>query len=214
MKSIPIIMTAPSVRALLAGRKTMTRRLAWKVPTFPIELQGKRALTFQAKPTNWQKLHHYIQGGGEVRLWVKEGWWGEWTGNDGEPTIGYRADHNDGEQWKSPIFMPRRHSRITIVDVKSKMEPLIWITEDDARAEGLARITKDQGRTWKYGIPDRDGQPGADDIGWPWVDWSIQPRIAFKRLWNSIHGPGAWDENPYVVALWGRVVLNNIDVEG
>jgi hypothetical protein len=27
------------------------------------------------------------------------------------------------------------------------------------------------------------------------------PRMAFANYWNHIHGPGAWDANPWVVAL-------------
>jgi hypothetical protein len=37
------------------------------------------------------------------------------------------------------------------------------------------------------------------------------PRAAFALLWNSLHGPGAWDANPEAVVLQFRVARGNID---
>ncbi len=37
-------------------------------------------------------------------------------------------------------------------------------------------------------------------------------RDAFHDLWHTIHGPGAWDANPEVVALTFSVEQRNIDV--
>ena len=69
--------------------------------------------------------------------------------------------------------------------------------QEDAIDEGLKAITKD-GKLIKYGIPDRDGYPGADDFGWNWGDWDKSPVLAYKRLWQSINGKGSWDLNPFV----------------
>ncbi len=40
------------------------------------------------------------------------------------------------------------------------------------------------------------------------------PREAFKDLWNSLHGPDAWDANPWVVAVTFTVEQRNIDAGG
>ena len=89
------------------------------------------------------------------------------------------------------------HDAILLEITDVRVERLNDISEEDAAAEGLSKITKD-GSLFKYGIPDLDGLPGGCDVGWEWVDWNADPRRAFARLWNSIHGDGAWDANPFV----------------
>jgi len=37
------------------------------------------------------------------------------------------------------------------------------------------------------------------------------PRECYCDLWNSLHGPGAWDANPWVAALTFTVQRGNID---
>jgi len=95
-------------------------------------------------------------------------------------------------------FMPYRYVRTKLEIVSIRVERLHDITEEDAIREGLAKITKDGGRNWKYGIPDKDGLPGTDDIGWPWIEWEISARDAFKKLWVKINGDDSWKDNPWV----------------
>lgn len=79
------------------------------------------------------------------------------------------------------------------------------ITEDDAIADGLGCMTKD-GVLYKYGIPDADGMPGKDDLGWPWMKWNASPVVAYKKLWEQINGPDSWDKNPWVwVVAFNRI---------
>jgi hypothetical protein len=103
--------------------------------------------------------------------------------------------------WRPSIHMPRWASRITLEVTDVRVERLQDLSEGDAKAEGLGVITKDGGRMWKYGIPDRDGLPGNDDDGWHWCEWEADPRKAYAKLWNSITGPAAWDVNPWVWAV-------------
>ena len=121
MTDIPIIFSAPMVQALLDGRKTMTRRLAWEWREFPeIEQRLRRSSLWQrAKPGD--------------RLWVRETW------RDGAMAVMYRADGNGGAlaTWRSPIHMRRKDSRITLVVTATKIEPLQKISHDDAVAEGV-----------------------------------------------------------------------------
>lgn len=95
-------------------------------------------------------------------------------------------------------FMPRWLSRITIEVTGVRVERLQGISEEDAKAEGLSPITKD-GHLVKYGIPDRDGLPGTGNDGWPWQEWEVDPRKAFRKLWDSInHDRAPWASNPFV----------------
>lgn len=93
------------------------------------------------------------------RLWVKETWqYADWT-EDGHPFVGYKADDArrlcdfypelwgeriafdmDGraadQRWRSPRFMPRWASRLTVEIVEVRVERLQDISEADALAEG------------------------------------------------------------------------------
>lgn len=95
------------------------------------------------------------------------------------------------------IFMPRWASRIALEITTVRVERLQDISDEDAKYEGLKGITKD-GKLVKYGIPDRDGYPGTDNTGWPWEEWRVNPVKAYRKLWESINGPGSWDANPWV----------------
>ena len=153
------------------------------------------------------------------RLWVRESWktyasldhlppreistWAaiEYSAG-GSNVVGQESLHGMGKSRPS-IFMPRWASRITLEITGVKVERLQDITDIDAMAEGLSRLSKDA-LTFKYGIPDRDGLPGNDDCGWHWKEWTANPGVAFKKLWDSINGktPGkSWDDNPYVWAV-------------
>lgn len=95
-------------------------------------------------------------------------------------------------------FMPMKYTRLFLEITDVRVERLNDISEEDAKAEGLFMISKDDGKTWKFGIPDADGLPGTDDNGWPWHEWSTKPSEAFKTLWQKINGPASWPTNPWV----------------
>lgn len=154
------------------------------------------------------------------RLWVRETW-RAWSEYDGMPpraipaaaAIQYPAD-NPLSPWDSKarpsIHMPRWANRLTLVVTDVRVQRVQDISEADAIEEGLASLSKD-GKLWKHGIPDADGLPGTDDHGWPWTEWQRDPVLAFSRIWDAIHGPGAWDENPWVAAITFETVRANID---
>jgi len=133
MKERPIIMSTDSVRAILAGTKTQTRRVM-NPPPEPIGLVAPKKL----------KCPFGTRGD---RLWVKEafasGIPGCWEHQKG---ILYRADHQDQRNgdgplnmqglWKSPLFMPRRASRIVLEITKVGYQRLWSMWHHDARDEG------------------------------------------------------------------------------
>jgi hypothetical protein len=170
MKERPIIFSGAMVRAILTGRKTQTRRV--------INPQPSRSGTLME---DWKCP--FIIG---QRLWVKERWQsGEFAMNDPRGTV-YRAtdpdwDACEGWKWKSPLFMPRSESRITLEIIAIRPERLVTISELDAMAEGIE---------WE----DRAGLS------------RFTARKCFARLWDSIHGTGSWGVNPWVWVITFRVV--------
>lgn len=115
-KDIPIIFSAPMVRALLDGRKTQTRRLA----SSPLA---------KALPGD--------------RLWARE-CWSDQDCRPGEAM--YRASAiRDGllpeekaeMRWRPSIHMPRWASRLTLVVEEVRVQRIQKISEADALAEGV-----------------------------------------------------------------------------
>ena len=167
----PILFSAPMVRALLAGRKTMTRRLVTNRAAARIEV-------------------------GDV-LWVKETW--AYFGGDEyiyqrDPgAVQYRASADAfespaGGRWRPSIFMPRWASRISLLVTGKRTERAHDISEADARAEGIERCGGFMGAVcWT--------NYGADG---PSFDHS---RDSFRSLWCSINGPESWSANPEVFAF-------------
>ena len=143
------------------------------------------------------------------RLWVKETW-----ATNGcydylpprkldrhcfAPDIGdgcYRATTPEGEEygkWRPSIFLPRWASRITLEITAVRVERLQDITEADAIAEGVRRVTKD-GVLFKHCIYDA----GRDTSLTPWAIMRSTAVGAYADIWKSINGPDSWDANPYV----------------
>lgn len=217
----PILFSAPMIRALLAGRKTQTRRLvrdglAVETRTTEDLIDGPwpKDATGREQPSPYGCVGD--------RLWVRENWAAHWMYDDVPPrecksgidgdNYWFRADGPGGVsqlgldpgggmrgKWRNSLFMPRWASRLTLEITDVRVQRLQDISEEDARAEGLSPITKD-GHLVKHGIPDRDGLPGTDNDGWEWQEWEVDPRKAFAKLWDRINGERApWSSNPW---LW------------
>ena len=93
-------------------------------------------------------------------------------------------------RWRPSIHMPRSASRLTLTVTEVRVQRLQDISEEDARAEGIE----------------------GEFLPWPQGYWTYRPY--FAELWNSLHGPDAWDANPWVVALSFTVQHGNIDQIG
>lgn len=194
MKVSPIIFSAPMVLALLAGRKTQTRRLAWQKPRVAIDVgDGQGAQPVMVKST-WQDAKP-----GDL-LYVRENF--AYVGGSDPGVLLYGATWKEdaiaarcegARDWARPrmtpcIHMPRKISRLTLSVTAARVEKLQAISKADVIAEGITH---------------RDGQPIADVVaGW---------HEPYAQLWDSLHGAGAWEINPDVVALTYSVHRENID---
>ncbi len=86
--------------------------------------------------------------------------------------------------------MPDFAIRIRRQVADAKVVRLSQVTEEEAAGAGLSCITKD-GKTLKYGLADRDGLPGTDNTGWPWDEWSVDPRVALEKMLRQKY-PKMW----------------------
>ena len=179
MKERPMLFSAPMVRAILDGRKTVTRRIVKARDLEWMDVhQGLR------EPDNAERCP-YGQPGGD-RLYVRETWAAPHAYDHLPPRlipkdarIHYAATEDRGRLlWRPSIHMPRHASRITLEITSVRVERLQDIDLADALAEGIS----DTGAL----ILDSAG----NEQGGPIAEYAV--------LWESINGPGSWDENPWV----------------
>lgn len=238
-KERPIIFSAESVRAILDGRKTQTRRVAktgeekygW-TPCRPAEWYTSSAIDRDGMLIPGKEVFGVYNDDGDCacpcpygapgdKLWVKEKWlFTALSSNDCDCAVGYsdgtqsptidifhecddetrdryfREDaedckkagwlqdadgifHNPNEddgtnpaRWRSPLFMPRWASRLTLEIVNVRCERLNDISDDDYHAEGYD-VLSDFVETW-------DKLNSKRGCGWysnPWV-WIL----SFKKV--------------------------------
>jgi hypothetical protein len=200
MADRPIIFSAPMVRAMLDGRKTQTRRVL-RLPDMPsperwapLTIGGAGVIDSRGHPVPRQSAMAHGKTGRVVlaphtpgdRLWVREAIDRASVPGD----VHYRTDYvgpSEGLGWRPSIHMPRWASRLTLTVTAVRVQRLQDISEEDARAEGVTPIVD-------HGV-------GRDDLHY----------VAFGHLWDRLHGPGAWDVNPWVVAVTFSAGRHNID---
>ena len=100
------------------------------------------------------------------------------------------------EQWHPSIHMPRWACRLVLPLVSVRVERVQDITEDDAKAEGVERISAGPGwECWMGYGPSSSCKTARD---------------SFRSLWISIYGQDSWDANPWVwVAEWDHVEVSS-----
>ena len=212
MKTHPIIFSASMVQALLAGRKTQTRRVVkpsnsrgmwsdypksnWDSLCFntarrvPIDTGRVGLKMLRAKDDNYWVTLRPIWYPGDL-LWVRETWWDR---IDRLPAIhDLGAIHYVADGWEPPegtnlhykrssAHMPRWASRITLRITDVSVERVQEIISRDARREGLWSWSKEyrseicKWRDSKYALEQTDLE-------------------YFKKLWDSIYGPGSWERD-------------------
>lgn len=193
MADRPMIFSAPMVHALLAGRKTQTRRLLKPVKGLTL---GNVIDANKPGKAGWQHITREQVAAPKFApvdtIWVREAM--RWTDNlvydaDQTPIPFDRmpADFTAGRGFVTGMFMPRWASRITLTITDVRVEQLQEITEADAVAEGA--------------MFHNGGEIGHSGWRHDFADVFATARGSYNSLWTAIHGPGAWDANPWVVAL-------------
>ena len=201
MKERPILFSGPMVRAILDGRKTMTRRVLKRQPHEGVDAVEWQDHIIVGMNVPDQSGFAMMRGGvieseaircpygapGD-RLWVREAHWHrevfhadclndyEYCATCERPdgSLDPNDYHNMNGYWRKcpSIHMPRWASRINLEITGVRVERLQDITDADALAEGACH-------------PDPRAKDGCY-------------RSAFEGLWESINGAASWDANPFV----------------
>jgi hypothetical protein len=210
MKERPLIFTGPSIRAILEGRKSQTRRIMRPQPELvPEDVWNVTPARYKHGDYWWRaaKAKSMVEvrdahalgpyGVPGDRVYAKETWSTRaCTQHDGGVTdqpctcrpVLYAADFpepSSGKRpggWRTPLYMARRDARIVLELTRVRVERLQEITEEDAVAEGMDNI--------KAKVP--------------------RCRDVYSMTWDAIHARGApeflWTANPFVWALSFRVL--------
>lgn len=155
MRERPIIFSTESVKAILDGRKTQTRRVVKDPRRYSREREASLAMS-SGRPSmadlqadlelSKDTKPNYPCPYGQVgdRLWVRETYA---VRLDGVDQIMYKSDYNElvkmldlpkcDIRWKPSIHMFHKDSRITLEITGVRVERIQEITEEDAEAEGI-----------------------------------------------------------------------------
>lgn len=220
MTDHPMLFSAPMIRALLAGNKTQTRRLAG-VPEITLQDNGLwhihnrfgGLVNVRADEVRTEAVDYMRIANGD-RIYVRENWRTSQLYDDTKPRdlergsfIHYEADGAEDQRtgvgrnglhaygkMRTCLHMPRWASRLTLDVIGVKVERLQDISDEDAQGEGIQLY----GRFW-----------GVDDTDWD--DCETDPVAAYAALWRRINGAASWDANPWVAAYTFTVTQANVD---
>ena len=214
VKSKPILFSGPMVKAILDGRKTMTRRIVKPQPDescwFPADARLAWSNGVQVEQVNGKQLVvkrcHYGQAGD--RLWVREQHW--FRKDDGitayfdgsirtHITAGF-PNHYCPATKPPPDDWPNNHKELGFRSVPSIHMPR-WASRITLEITGV-RVERLQE------ISNAD----AEAEGVRATEWAAKPlplreqslsvvKLAFSHLWESINGKGSWEANPWVWAI-------------
>jgi hypothetical protein len=236
MKDRPIIFSGEMVRAILSGRKSVTRRVV-KLPD-PAKHGTPHAIC-PARESGWiawygepKDMRDFTSAMYETgfpcpygvpgdRLWVREAWrcfgGAEYEYLHDPAHARYRENAGltaaVSRRWKSPILMPRWASRLTLEITDVRVERLQDLTHGDVWAE----LGREPGEHMPAKPHDWDrmseAQRAAKVRAEARTTYAAQCADAdnlfadFARGWDSINGKRApWDSNPWVWALTFRRV--------
>lgn len=231
MANLPVLFSAPMVRALLAGTKTQTRRTlktenvagythhsgsVWSIK--PAVLDAPMAAP----------LPRYRVGD---RLYVREHWrvskrWDDMPPRDLAPktmtvffeaggSISNNAHDRGGEiSWQPSSFSLSPENADWVGKHRQAMHMPRWasritLTVTEVRVERLQDCSREDAIA-----------EGIEQVGDWWRDYRFavdagpslpDPVASYRTLWNSINGPGSWDANPWVSAYTFTFALGNID---
>jgi hypothetical protein len=221
MKTRPILFTGPMVKAILAGKKTQTRRVMKRLPFVgPRDERGCRRVYSPGRENDARDMVEVSPyGKAGDRLWVRETHWryGQWVKNGKTPKGNQKwkfVTFNDqcrftpqpktsdrticGWYSRPSIFLPTGKARINLEVLSIRVEQIQEISEADAKAEGAELMGSDKALEI---VIEPGGKAGVLNMG------SLY-RYGFQNLWESINGARGygWCVNPWVWVVTFRRV--------
>ncbi|EPX4144439.1 hypothetical protein ACW0FS_004117 [Vibrio vulnificus] len=211
MKTIPMIFNDDMVKAIVSGRKTVTRR-----PAKGVTYSERMGFIFNGyahgigsdhRQTMNNIIKRPVKAGCPVNtgdlIYVRETW-ANAGANAPELTL-YRANYPEHVpahyenvpclsdiKWTPSIHMPRWASRLTLKVTDVRIERVQEITEEQAIFEGMPTNEECQRMAVEAGL-----------------SWYQKPVTWFKNLWDSIYND--WNNNPYVWVIEFEVIHQNVD---
>jgi hypothetical protein len=223
----PILFSSPMVRAILDGRKTVTRRIVKeRSPHWVVDERGDGTPWLMVARDSVRGASIYDDawlpaacpyGAPGDHLWVRETWG---VAHEHADTITHSAaledarrqmpwaaivyadeTHTKPKKWRPSIHMPRWASRILLDVTAVRVERLQAISEEDARAEGVK--ASDAAAVFQRVGTSTHGLPHVRQV----KDLENTARGAFACLWDSINGERApWASDPHVWVVSFKLV--------
>lgn len=219
---LPILYQTEMVQAILADRKSQTRRdrnldhinnkpdnwtVAWVGDTLNHKhtpnITGLMCFGVMFQHKEYPKRLDFVKspfGKPGDLLWSKETWQTTFENEAWKPIYrangGYWMEDDGPMPWKPSIHMRKKYSRIWLMVEDIRVERLQDISEADAIAEGIEEIST------KYGY---DFDIYKDYTGFM-PDGYQAPRYSFKSLIISIYGEKFWNSNPWLWVIRYRVL--------
>lgn len=219
MRESPILFSAPMVRAILDGRKTVARRIMKPQPTWGSHPKGNGSMYC----AEWKGRLLGLDGAREwllaqcpygkpgQRLWVKETHRPRVVHSHGmdacdcaDVEVEYQADgeirfYSDGyiDDHSSGWCLPKAAQRGNFVPSihMPRWASRITLEVTGVRVERLQAI--DRAGALAEGIIDLS-TPTHTAFGVPGASLAQHPVRAFELLWESLNGAGSWDANHWV----------------
>lgn len=232
MKERPILFSGPMIRALLAGRKSVTRRVVKPQPAKPIcrmvhvgtctttgrksfvahDIKGKCVYAWPTRDGHGLEGDITAPFAVGARLWVKETWGFSAYYDDTDwlrgSVKGQSQDHLT-ESWKLRFAAD--------YDGPASSEYPYWrpsifmprwasrltLEVTEVRVERVQDISEADARAEGIEVC-RDGD-GTIIYG-PHGCYTVDACDEFRRLWHSINGAQSWEDNPWVWVVGFRRV--------
>jgi hypothetical protein len=219
---------------MLDGRKTQTRRVinphkyniaGWDMPRTKEDMEAGYPVAENADGDFVSVVDWCPYGRVGDRLWVKETFKiaDSVTVNGIAPAL-YKADCSgfalaNIDRWKSPLFMPRRLSRITLEITDIRVERVQDITEDDALAEGIISNEEYEARASEdnlFPCPRCKGYQVHEAFGYDYgitevdCNYCDTQKKRYRIVWDSLNAKRGypWESNPWVWVISFKKVHN------
>lgn len=188
----PILFSTEMVKAILEGRKTMTRREIKGLPEGASEVwnDGGEWVVENEDGHCWDGKLKAKYSIGDI-LWVRETW-AEVSTFPEPDCFGkylYKSMGDTPVKWKPSIFMPKEACRLFLEVTNVRAERLQDISGDELIREGLFTIEHEG--TLEYLV----GQVCA-------IKDSSEKSVAW--IWQNINGE--WESNPFVWVITFKIV--------